>query len=134
MTTLVNHNEMPNIWAYMHTERLFLFHKFFDMEKNVLKPPSNPIVFVSHYDMCENCKKLMLEKMKEIKSTKTFKRSDASKISNDYKIFVGGFFEHKYQKDGQWKNSRNRNGQTGLIKTRVCIPTERPPVVIFMKK
>lgn len=134
MTMLEDRNKMLNIWAYMHTERLFLFHKFFDVMANKLKAFSEPVVFVSHYDMCENCEKLMLEKMKDIKSTKIFKRSDASKISHDYKIFVGGFFEHKYQKDGQWKSSRNRNGQTGLLKTRVYIPTERPPVIIPMKK
>ena len=57
---LKNSNKMRYIWAYMHTERLFLFHKFFAGSTNKLKACSEPIVFVAHWDMCENCEKLML--------------------------------------------------------------------------
>lgn len=110
ITHLGNKNIMGRIWNKMHTENLFLFDHYYneDLQNPDITIPTNRICFVSHFDMCGNCEKMMVKlvgKMDECPSMYFNKNQQYS-----YKILIGSF--EKYF------DSRERNNSSKLLKIK----------------
>ena len=96
-------NKIKPVWKYMHTERLLVFDKFYNVDRSSDgkmelsgRAPWTTLVFVSHLDMCEACKNLIMETLRKMESVSTEKFSRPPHPETDYKILVGSFSESSY--------------------------------------
>ena len=107
---LTNRETMRRIWDKMHTESLFLFDHYYskDIKNPQIIIPTLRVCFVSHFDMCEKCERMMTNLVEQMDSCKSFcfrKNPDY-----EYKISVGSLQEYCC--------SRNRNGFCKLVKIK----------------
>jgi len=84
----------------MHTEKLWLFDKYFDRETKTWQLVNAPIRLVSHLDMCKGCEREVFSSLDRVTAIGSY--SDQS-----YKILVGSYYP--------CGNSRNRNAPDTLL-------------------
>lgn len=106
-------DSMSSVWSCMHTERLLIFDKYYDVDEGKLKDPDECLEFVSRLDMCEACERLMIDtlgKMKRCHSDIFFRGLLEEKR---YKILVGSFIPYP--------DSRDRDDESELLKVPLKI-------------
>ena len=92
-------SDMKYIWDLMHTEHLWAFDNFFNGAWQPL--PIQRVV--SHYDMCNRCEQMMLEKSKTVTREEHYKDTSPS---GSYKILVSSFFPYFDSRDRETSSSK----------------------------